>query len=386
MPEVAQCLILSGVQFPARRCFLHIGPAKTGTSYLQSAFWSSRDDLAAQGLVLPLKNRDHWHAALAVRGLLTEGEYGPHAFSVLDRLRDATASVPANSDVLVTQETFAPATSTQAKLLVSLLPGWEIHLIITARDLSRQIPSAWQQMVKKGHTLGYDEFLHAVMERSPIADSFWLEQDLVAVTTNWGSVVPAGHLHIVTVPPSGSPAGLLLERFCSVVGVDPASLHTTGAVSNSSLGHAQAELLRRTNIARAGAPGGLDVPPGRAVRKDATFLAKDVLAKQDGRPVELPNRLHEWCRQTSATTIADLRSHGYHVVGDLAELMPHTKPQERPNEQISDAEIVTAAANALATLAAQRYRDIAEPRRRLQRRPERKGNRRRGNRRQPNGP
>ena len=346
---------------------------------MQSAFWSSRDVLAAQGLVLPLKSRDHWHAALAVRGLLTEDEYKPPAYSVLDRLRDATASVPANSDVLITQETFAPATSSEAERLLCLLDGWEVHIVVTARDLSRQIPSVWQQMIKKGHTLGYDEFLSAIVERSSIADAFWLEQDLVAVTASWSRVVPAEHLHIVTVPPSGLPAGLLLERFCSVVGVNPASLHTTAAVRNSSLGHAQAELLRRTNIARAEAQGEMDAPDRRAARKDATFLAKEVLAKQDGRPVELPTRLHEWCRQTSSATIARLRSDGYHVVGDLAELMPTFDPRARPEAQITDAEVVTAAANALAALTAQQTRDMEEPRRRLQGRPERKGNQRHGN-------
>jgi hypothetical protein len=353
------------VQFSAQRCFLHIGPPKTGTSYLQSIFWASRDELAAQGLVLPLKNRDHWHAALAVRGLLTGDEYRPHASSVLDRLGDAMASVQAGSNVLITQEAFAPATPAEAERLLCLLPGWEVHVIVTARDLSRQIPSAWQQRVKKGHTLAYDDFLHAVVERSQIADSFWSQQDLAAVTANWARVVPEDRLHIVTVPPSGSPAGLLLRRFCSVVGVHPGPLDTTAAVSNSSLDRAQAELLRHINIARAEAQDETDDLPRRAAKRDSTFLAKEVLAQRDGLPVELPNRLREWCHQLSVATIADLQSHGYHVVGDLAELIPNTDVPARADEHTTDAEVVRAAASALATLAAQRTRGGKEPRRRL---------------------
>ena len=37
----------------ARRVFLHIGPPKTGTSFLQAAWFQHREDLARQGLLYP---------------------------------------------------------------------------------------------------------------------------------------------------------------------------------------------------------------------------------------------------------------------------------------------------------------------------------------------
>ena len=37
----------------SRRIYLHIGEPKTGTSFLQHAMWNNRDQLAAQGVVLP---------------------------------------------------------------------------------------------------------------------------------------------------------------------------------------------------------------------------------------------------------------------------------------------------------------------------------------------
>lgn len=349
------------MQSRARRCFVHVGPAKTGTSYLQNVLWASRDALSSQRLTLLLDHRERYHLALALRDLLTEGNFPPEAFAAPDRLRTAAASLRADSDALITQERLGGATPEQALRLLELLPGWEVHVVITARDLGRQIPSVWQQMMKKRQTLGYDDFLQAVVERSPAAEHFWFRQDLVGVSARWSSVISPERMHIVTVPPSGSAPSLLLERFCSVIGLDPTPLDTTAAFSNPSLGHAQAEVLRRANLALEEALGDKDAP---AAKWGSTYLAKEVLASQAGRPVEFPPAMHEWCRQTSAETIDELRTRGYDVVGDLAELMPKFGSSSQAGAPLSDAEVAEAATRALATVVAQRY-DDQEQRRRL---------------------
>ena len=37
----------------ARRVFLHVGTAKSGTRYLQDLWWRHRDELRGRGLLLP---------------------------------------------------------------------------------------------------------------------------------------------------------------------------------------------------------------------------------------------------------------------------------------------------------------------------------------------
>ena len=37
----------------ARRVFLHVGTAKSGTSFLQDLWWRHRDELRGRGLLLP---------------------------------------------------------------------------------------------------------------------------------------------------------------------------------------------------------------------------------------------------------------------------------------------------------------------------------------------
>lgn len=359
MSGFSRCLIMSGVHPMERRCFVHIGPPKTGTSYLQSVLWASRDALADQGLDLPLEMRDHYHLALALRHMVSDETAPAGVSTVLDRLAAATSAIR-DSNALLTQEQLAPATPAQAQQLTNLLSGWEVHVVITARDLGRQVPSAWQQSIKKRQTHSYDEFLQAVVERRPAASDFWSHQDLVEVAARWSTAVPAHRVHIVIVPPSGSPAGWLLERFCSVLGVDPTLLQVNAAVSNTSLGRVQAELLRKVNEILA---DDLSEPALPAARAGQNYLAKQVLAPQAGRPPQLPSRLHDWCRQVSEQAIGEIRARGYDVIGDIAELMPSFPDSPDRDNLVSEAEINATAAQALATTVTRRYDDVERLRR-----------------------
>ena len=56
----------------ARRALLHVGTAKSGTTYLQDLWWRHRDDLRERGLLLPGDGRrDHFTAAAVVKGMTT---------------------------------------------------------------------------------------------------------------------------------------------------------------------------------------------------------------------------------------------------------------------------------------------------------------------------
>ena len=91
----------------ARRAFLHVGTAKSGTSYLQDLWWQHRDALRAQGLLLPGSGRrDHFTAAAVVKGMtavletLTAREQQAWR-RILDETKDWSG------DVLVSNEHFA---------------------------------------------------------------------------------------------------------------------------------------------------------------------------------------------------------------------------------------------------------------------------------------
>ena len=52
----------------ARRAFLHVGTAKSGTSFLQDLWWQQHDELRDRGLLLPGDGRrDHFRGRRSSR-------------------------------------------------------------------------------------------------------------------------------------------------------------------------------------------------------------------------------------------------------------------------------------------------------------------------------
>ncbi len=333
---------------------MHIGPPKTGTSYLQSVLWASESALAAQGLVLPLAKRDHYHVALALRSI-SRPAAAARVATVLERLTAAADRVH-DANLLITQEQLAPATVAEAQRLIELFRNWEVHVVITARDLGRQIPSGWQQGIKKRQTIRYGDYLDAVVHHGPPAAEFWRHQDLPAIATAWSSAVTPSQVHVVTVPPKGAAPTQLLDRFCEVIGVNAEALQTSGAVTNTSIGHAQAELLRLVNDVWGDALSG---PAGSPSRAGQTYLAKHVLAAQAGPAPQLPRHLHEWCREESHRFVAAMEQGGYDVVGDLAELLPDFDGGVETLD-VSQADVVRSAAAALANVVTARQQTLNE--------------------------
>jgi hypothetical protein len=348
-------------EHPLPRTYVHIGLQKTGTSYLQSVFWQSQDELAAQGLaMLPGSKRATFRVMLDVRGREAGG------IAALDRrlaaLREAAGRPGAPTRYLLTEESLAPATAEQVRRLVEHLAGTEVHVVLTVRDLARQVPSVWQQKVTARRRYTYEQYLDAVVARRRRSRDFWASQDLPAVLARWTTAVPPDRVHVVTVPPSGTDPAVLLSRFCQVLQVDPAALDTRVPRRNVSLGLVQTELLRRVNVELGGR-----LRKRQAYRAAGKmYLGKRVLAAQGGTPALMPRRLDGWVHGVADEHLAALRTGGYDVVGSLDDLVPVPASFTDDAQRVTDAEVAAAAAKAMATM-------LVEPRTVRRRRPGRTG-------------
>ncbi len=278
--------------------FVHVGCRKTGTSFLQKAIYSSTDALAAQGIALPLPGRgEHYQVVAALREVVDGHPVPPDSRQVIDDLA-RTVGVIALDRAIMTHEALAPATPAQVRTLMDALDGCEVHVVITARDLARQIPSEWQQTVKDRSVLPYAVFCREVVEGgSHAANEFWARQDVADIARRWSTDLPPERVHVVAVPPAGSPPEQLLGMFTGLIGCDPASLATPGGY-NPSLGAEQAELLRRVNLALGDRLTDLRVKGGYRDVVRGT-LAKGVLSHQQGAALLLPAELAGWCREQS---------------------------------------------------------------------------------------
>ena len=61
-------------------------------------------------------------------------------------------------------EVIVGATPEQIERFYSALTGFDIHIIITARDLARLIPAAWQQSVRRRSDESFDRYLKALLD------------------------------------------------------------------------------------------------------------------------------------------------------------------------------------------------------------------------------
>jgi len=339
-----------------RRAYIHVGCRKSGTSALQAAIRNSAEALAEQGLGLPLAERlEHYNGIL--RPLTSFGDDEEVPAGVHDAMSDlaATMAKTPGSRLLLTMEDLAELDARRAAVLVDALDDFEVHIIVTARDWARQIPSEWQQDVKQRAVLPYADFVAAVRDRTADADVYYSRQDVPGIAARWGAHLPPERVHVVVVR-QGSDTHRLFELFGRVVDIDPASLQESGG-RNPSLGYEQAETLRRVNVALGDRLANFRRDYRHAVRG---FVYHGALRKQAGMPLRLPPDMVEWCHEASKAQAKQLVEGGYDVVGSVDDLISPSHPTTSEYAEVTDVQVADVAVRALADLAVLRHREVRE--------------------------
>ncbi len=302
----------------SRRVYLHVGTPKSGTSYLQARLALNRDLLERQGLdYVRTRTGDHFEAALDLIGETWAGEEKVAA-GQWDALVEESRTP--RRDVLVSHEILAAGGPEAVRRALASFPEHEPHVVVTARDLGRQIPAEWQERVKHRGGRDYTEFLKALHRNYTRTDWsmwFWRVQHLPHVLETWGADLPPEHVHLVTVPPSGAPRDLLWNRFAGVLGLDVAMPYAESDTTNASLGGAEVTLLRRLNLELAKR----EVPRETYVEWVRETIVKDVLAQRPGREqATVPPGRRPSIDAITAEWLERLRAARVDVVGDLADL------------------------------------------------------------------
>jgi hypothetical protein len=350
---------MSGSMRP--RVFLHVGTPKTGTTYLQDVLWRNRRELRRRGVHYPGRHHDaHFLAAMDLQGATAE-EVGVASLpGAWDRLVDQVSS--ARGTVVVSHELFSAMGSDRIERARDALGGGELHVVCTARDLGRQLPAVWQENLKNRHTLGFAEFLDSVRNSAEghwLGELFWRMQDVPDVLRRWAGTLPPQRVHVVTVPPAGSAPRLLWQRFATVLGVRSDDLDDASAEPNHSLGLAEAQLLRRLNLAL---PRDLSWELYELTVREQVI---DVLARRSGgtRRATLPPDQLPWVTEQAKRMVADLAEAEYQVVGDLDDLLPTAVPPGPDPDAVSDAELLDVALEAAGDLVRRYGRRITQAQR-----------------------
>ena len=299
---------------------LHVGTPKTGTSYLQDVLFRNKRTLAAAGILYPADRFDaHFLAALDLMRL-PWGGLETEAVGAWERLAEQVREH--HGTAIVSHEILATASRSQAGRALESLghgTGTEVHLVLSVRDLVRQIPAEWQENVKHRSPISYGTFLDQIQDprrESRIATWFWGVQELPDILNRWGHDLPPERIHLVTVPPAGGPQHLLWKRFSVAFGLDGLALDLEAERSNPSLGAPETTLVRRINRAANHDLNPADYRP--LVRE---LLAHQTLSRRTRSPrLALPPDVHPWVAEVTASWVAEIERRGYDVVGDLHDL------------------------------------------------------------------
>jgi hypothetical protein len=336
-----------------KRVILHVGTPKTGTSYLQDVLYRNRQTLAKNGICYPADRFDgHFLAALDLMRL-PWGGLETEAVGAWDRLASKVRACPGTA--IVSHEILATASRAQvgrALESIGASQGVEVHLVLSVRDLVRQIPAEWQENVKHRSSLTFARFLERIRDperASRIGAWFWGVQEVPDILDRWGSDLPPDRVHLVTVPPPGSPSGLLWERFSTAFGLDGLDLDLTAERANPSLGVPETALLRRINRAANQVVDPADYRP--LVRE---LLAHQTLSRRQKSPrLRLPPSEYPWVHELELSWVEEIEKRQYDVVGDLADLVgaePEPGPKRTNPDTPSERAVAGAAVDAIRAL------------------------------------
>nr|WP_218852177.1 hypothetical protein [Nocardioides panaciterrulae] len=330
---------------------LHVGTPKTGTSYLQDVLFRNREVLEGHGIRYPADRFDaHFLAALDLMRL-PWGGLEQEAVGAWDALAEQVRRWPGTA--IISHEILATASRAQVGRALASLghgEGVEIHVVLSVRDLVRQIPAEWQENVKHRRTLSYARFLEQIRDprrEGAIATWFWGVQEVPDILDRWGHDLPPHRLHVVTVPPPGGPRALLWQRFSRALGLEGLDLDLEPMRANPSLGVPETALLRRVNQAVI---KDLDPPAYRPLVRE--LLAHQTLSRRTGSPrLALPPDVHPWAQELAAAWAAEIKEREYDVVGDLADLTgapvrPRFADPDHPREK----QVAGAAVDAITAL------------------------------------
>lgn len=333
-----------------RQLFVHIGVSKSGTSSFQAGAEASQQALAEAGVGVPLAAR-----AAKAKQLLRplgwrtgEGYCSAVDDAALDAAVGKIRRTPGDR-LLLTCEDLAELDEERLRAFMDRVQSTtrlQVHVIVTARDWSRQLPSEWQQQLKRRMTTDYATYLAQVRDHEGAdADQFRARQDVSRMCTLWLKHVPADRIHVIPVT-SADRDGIFRE-ISTIVDYPQELLQPPERQINQSFGYVECEVLRRLNLELGDRLPSIGTQYTPGVRP---LLRGDVLARGGGIRLSLPREHLEWVQEEGRRQVGELKNLGVDARGDL-DLLVSSGDNIGELPEIDEADIARVAMATLANLA-----------------------------------
>jgi hypothetical protein len=309
--EVDDALLL-----PAGTRLVHIGPHKTGTSSVQSAFHRARRAAAKHGVHYAGPNRQPLSAAKAATTAHPTRADRPALRPWRELVREVRSATAQR--VVISSEWLADAEPLAIQRIVDDLDAARVHVVVTVRPLAGILPSQWQQYVQAGTTMAYEPWLRGVLAESPdVTPTFWRRHRHDELVARWAAVVGVDRVTVVVADDRDHSA--VLRAFERLVGLPSGLLVAENDRANRSLTTAEIELVRAMNVALDG--HGVDP----TLRQTLVLFgaARNLKLRPPDRAeprIQTPTWADESIAAAARGMVTGLRASGVRVVGDLDQL------------------------------------------------------------------
>ena len=212
-----------------KKLFIHIGPHKTGSTYIQKNLFEQSDALKLQGVLYS--------------DSLIGPQWGHHKLveKIKQRDTDTIAEFFETDEdrVFISSENFEDLTKEDISFLSKFTEKFTVEVIFFKRAYSKLLVSAWQESVKQGESKTWSEFFlnHALKPfQSKILNAS-------SVIDNWSII--ANHIHVFDYDAMLSEGLDIAQTMCSKL-LD-VELTVKAAAVNRSMNLADIEIIRLLN-------------------------------------------------------------------------------------------------------------------------------------------
>lgn len=313
----------------AKKFILHAGFHKTGTTALQNSLFDKQESLATSGINYP--SLDQHSAAWGLnKAMWGWGDRGGKRFSDVEWGRFVRRANAEKDTFLASSEFFCEANEANIRRIKAEITAAEKQIIFTMRPLASIFTSQYQQYLKYGLKLTYEEWLHEMLDnpgKSKYNPTFWKRNRQDEVLAKWAEVF--GKENITLVIADEKNPNLLYENFADAAGLPHGLLEPSETGRNRSLTTNESELLRQIN---------LKYPTDRSwhdyrafIRAGAIKAITDSEFPADGEKPLTPKWAIDRIAEISKQQVESIKAAKYKVLGDLDNLLV-VKMSEGVNE------------------------------------------------------
>lgn len=303
----------------AKQVILHAGFHKSGTTALQHAFDANKRALKQHGVFYPHNpGRAHHRAAWGlIERVWGWRDNGGRLVSIKSWKALMRQTSKSSEKVLISSEFFTEAKDHQIARARHDLGDTPVTVVFTVRPFAKILASSYQQFLKFGVKVSYEEWLEHVFtykSASTVTPTFWNRVQVDEVVERWAKHF--GYDNVIVILADESRPDFIFDEFARILAVPRNLLPIPEIGGNRSMTLAETELLYQINKIYDRTAGWEQY---RALIRDGyvRYLADHTIAKPSADRLRTPEWAVEVARKLNQGQFERLQDMGIEIRGSL---------------------------------------------------------------------